>query len=321
MISRCRIAVIIAACGILFLHQSLHAVIMLDRVVAVVNNEVITWSELYRIMESEASEQVRALPDAERNSVFKTNESAFLERLIDMRLQIQDAKRMGLQVREDEVKQAIENIKKKYQMSDAALEESLKKEGMTFDEYKKKLSEQILISQVVNHQIRSKIVVTDEQVRQYIENHPGYSPGEEEFRLRQIFIKKPKDDGARKELEEKADMIVQRLSSGEDFSALAWEYSEDPSAKIGNDLGYVKKSDMAREFTDILSGMKVGDFSKPFWTDRGLHIIKLEDRISAKSSDERNATIRAQLEEGAFADKYRSYIKGLRENARIEIRL
>jgi peptidyl-prolyl cis-trans isomerase SurA len=294
---------------------------MLDRVVAVVNNEVITWSELYKNMESEASEQVKALQDEERNRVFKSNEGVFLERLIDMRLQLQDAKRIGLQVREDEVKQAIANIKKKYQMTDAALEESLRKEGMTFDEYKKKLSDQILISQVINHQIRSKIVITDGQVRQYLEAHKSNPPGEEEFRLRQIFFKKPKDDAGRKELEEKAAMIVRRIRDGEDFAALGWEYSEDPSAKIGSDLGYLKKSEMAKEFIDILSAMKVGDVSTPFWTEQGLHIIKLEDRVSAKSSDERNETVRAQLEEEAFADKYRSYIKGLRENARIEIRL
>jgi peptidyl-prolyl cis-trans isomerase SurA len=321
MIRRYRAAFIIAACAFLFLHQSLHAAILLDRVVAVVNKEVITWSELYKIMESEASEQVKSLKDEERSKVFKSNEAAFLEKLIDMRLQIQEAKRLGLQVREEEVKQAIENIKKKYQMTDAALEESLKKEGLTFDEYKKRLSDQILISQFINQQIRNKVVITDDQIKNYMKAHKENPSGEEEFRLRQIFFKKPQDDGRRKELEEKANMIVQRLKTGEDFAALAWEYSEDPSAKIGSDLGYLKKSQMAKEFVDILSGMKVGDISKPFWTDRGLHIIKLEDRISAKSNDERNETIRAQLEEEAFAEQYRSCIKGLRENARIEIRL
>jgi parvulin-like peptidyl-prolyl isomerase len=125
----------------------------------------------------------------------------------------------------------------------------------------------------------------------------------------------------RKVLEEKANMIVQRLKAGEDFAALGWEYSEDPSAKIGSDLGYLKKSDMVKEFVDVLSVMKVGDVSMPFWTEQGLHIIKLEDKVSAKSTDERKQTIRAQLEEEAFTEKYRSYIKDLREHARIEIRL
>lgn len=321
MVQRYIILLLLTASAILPLSGELHAAILLDRVVAVVDKEVITWSELYSSMESEASEQVRALEDEERKRVFKSNEAGFLEKLIDMKLQLQDAKRIGLQVREDEVKQAIANIKKKYQMTDDALEESLRKEGMTFAQYKKKLADQILLSQVINHQIKSKIVITDEQVRQYLEKQKSRSPGQEEFRLRQIFFTMPKDEADRKALEEKAAMIVQRIRGGEDFAALGWEYSEDPSAKIGSDLGYLKKSDMAREFIDILSGMHVGDVSVPFWTDRGLHIIKLEERISAKSDDERYETIRAQLEEEAFADRYRSYMKGLRENARIEIRL
>jgi len=321
MVQRHIAALLISVCALLLFHHAVHAAILLDRVVAVVNKDVITWSELYRIMESEASEQVRALNDEERSRVFKNNEAAFLEKLIDMKLQIQEAGRLSLQVREEEVKEAIENIKKKYQMTDAALEESLKKEGLTIEEYKKRLSDQILISQLINHQIRNKVVITDEQVEKYMESHKVNPAGEEEFRLRQIFFRKPTDESRRKELEEKAAMIVQRLKAGEDFAALAWDYSEDPSAKIGSDLGYVKKSNMAKEFINVLSGMKAGDVSMPFWTDQGLHIIKLEDRVSAKSTDERKENIRKELDEVAFAEKYKSYIKGLRENARIEIRL
>jgi peptidyl-prolyl cis-trans isomerase SurA len=321
MVQRHIAALLISVCALLLFHHAVHAAILLDRVVAVVNKDVITWSELYRIMESEASEQVKALNDQERSRVFKNNEAVFLEKLIDMKLQIQEAGRLGLQVREEEVKEAIENIKKKYQMTDAALEESLKKEGLTFEEYKKRLSDQILISQGINHQIRNKVVITDEQVKKYIESHQTNLAGEEEFRLRQIFFRKPNDESRRKELEEKGAMIVQRLKGGEDFAALAWEYSEDPSAKIGSDLGYVKKSYMAKEFISVLSGMKAGDVSIPFWTDQGLHIIKLEDRVSAKSTEEQKETVRKQLEEEAFLEKYKSYMKGLRENARIEIRL
>jgi peptidyl-prolyl cis-trans isomerase SurA len=321
MIQRCIIAFLVAASAFLASQQTLHPAILLDRVVAVVNAEVITWSELYSVMESEASNQVRSLDAEERNEIFRRNEAEFLDKLIDMRLQMQEARRLGLQVRENEVKEAIENIKKKYQMTDAALEESLKKEGLSFNEYKKRLSDQILISQLVNHEIRKKVVVTDEQVKNYMKAHNDNPAGEEEFRLRQIYFKKPQDEGGRIAIEEKAAMIVQRLKAGEDFTAVGWEYSEDPSAKIGSDLGYLKKSDMAEEFINALSAMKVGDVSMPFWTDKGLHIIKLEERVSAKSNDEQNNSIRAQLEEEAFTEKYRSYIKGLRERSRIEIRL
>ncbi len=300
--------------------STLRAAILLDRVVAVVNNEVITWSELYGVMQSEASEELKALPDEERMRVFKSNEAVFLEKLIDMKLQIQEAKRLGLQVRDEEVTEAIEKIKRKYELTDGMLRESLQREGLTFDEYKKRLADQILLSQFVAQQIRNKIIVPEESVTSALQAQ-GRAGGEEEFRLRQIFFKKPADEGARQELEEKARRIVKRLQGGEDFTALSWEFSDDPASKIGSDLGFVKKSHLAKEFVDVLTHMNVGDVSMPFWTDRGLHIVKLEERVATKTSEEQRSSIRARLEEEAFAEKYRSYMKGLRERARIEVRL
>lgn len=295
--------------------------ILLDRVVAVVNKEVITWSELYKAMEMELSAQTRGLNDEDRANLFKHREASFLEQLIDMKLQLQEAQKIGLKVRDDEIQEAIEGIKKKYQMSDDELRESLAKEGLTFEEYKRKLSEQILISQFVTRQIKNKIVVTDEQVKRYIEKQGRHLGDEDEFRIRQIFFRKPNNEGDRVAIEEKALSIVRRLKAGEDFVALAWEYSEDPSAKIGSDLGYLKKSDMAREFVDVLETMKVGEVSKPFWTERGLHIIKLEEKISGRRSKEEMDAVRAKLEQVAFEERYRSTLKALRERALIEIRL
>lgn len=315
------IGIVIILVGGISAPRTTLASILLDRVVAVVNKEVITWSELYKAMEMELSAQARGLTDEDRANLFKHREASFLEQLIDMKLQLQEAQKIGLKVRDDEIQEAIEGIKKKYQMSDDELRESLAKEGLTFEEYRRKLSEQILISQFVTRQIRNKIVVTDEQVKRYIEKQGRHLGDEDEFRIRQIFFRKPKNEGDRVAIEEKALSIVRRLKAGEDFVALAWEYSEDPSAKIGSDLGYLKKSDMAREFVDTLETMKVGDVSKPFWTEQGLHIIKLEEKMSGRRSKEEMDAVRAKLEQEAFEERYRSTLKALRERALIEIRL
>ncbi len=294
--------------------------VLLDRVVAVVNKEVITWSELYKMMEAEATDQVKALDEQEHLKIFKDNEAVFLEKLIDVRLQIQEAKKLGFNVSPQEVDEAIENIKKKYSLTDEALKESLKKEGLTFEEYKEKLGEQLLISQGINQQIRNKVVVSDEEVEKYIKSHQFLSDGET-YRIRQILLKKPKDEAEIKGTEEKASLIMQRLKAGEDFSSLAKEYSEDPSAKQGGDLGDIKQSLMAKEFIDILDKMKPGDFSDPFWTERGLHIVTLDEKIAKKNMNELKEDVKKQLAEERFLEKYKGWIKGLREQARIEIRL
>jgi peptidyl-prolyl cis-trans isomerase SurA len=306
---------------LLMLSVASDAAVLLDRVVAVVNKEVITWSELYKMMENEAADQVRALKEEERLKIFKDSEAAFLEKLIDIKLQIHEARRLGLDVTTEEVTEAVENIKKKYSLTDNALEESLKKEGLSFEEYKKRLSEQIVISKVVSQQIRNKVVVSEEEVKKYMEaNKESFTDGET-FKIKQIFLGRPKDDADIKVIEDRASIIIQRLKAGEDFSILAEEYSEDPSGKLGGDLGFIQKSQMAKEFINALNSMKVGEFSNPFWTEKGLHIIRLEEKVAAQSTDEARESVLKQLTESQFSERYKSWIKGLREKAYIVIRL
>ncbi len=301
--------------------QTVNASILLDRIVAVVNKEVITWSELYKTMEYEATDKIRGLNEQERLKIFKDNEKIFLEQLIDQKLQIQEAERLGYEVTKEEINEAIENIKNKYSLTDNEFEASIKKEGMTFEEYKEKLSEQILISKFLNRQIRSKIVISDEEIKRYIELNKDKLDNSDSFRIRQIFFKNPLRDEDRIKVEEKAKLIIQKLNEGEDFSTLAKEFSEDPSSKIGGDLGLIKKNLLANEFIKVLSQLEVGQVSEPFWTDNGLHIIKLEEKVTAKSNEQIKEDIRQQLLEIKFAEKYRDYIKSLREKARIDIRL
>ncbi len=297
------------------------ASILLDRVVAVVNKEVITWSELYKAMEFEAATRFKTLDEKKQRKLFQESEASFLETLIDMRLQLQEARNMGLDVAQNELAATIENIKKKHSMTQADFTYSLAQEGLSLDEYKKRLSEQILINKVVTYQIRNKIIVFDAEVNRYIEANREIFTGSETYKLRRIFLKKHEGSVDQKTVEEKASEIIRRLRDGDDFSALAQRYSEDPSARLGGDLGFVKKDLLAKEFVEVLSNMNVGDYSMPFWTDKGLHIIRLDERVSAQNTDIVKENVRKQLVEEHFSEKYRSWIKGLREKAFIEIRL
>ncbi len=154
-----------------------------------------------------------------------------------------------------------------------------------------------------------------------MEEHKANFSGIEKYRLRQIFFKKPEKAADVKTVEEKAALIIKRLKDGEDFSALAWIYSEDPSRKMGGDLGFVSKDLLAKEFIDVLSDMKAGDYSMPFWTERGLHIIKLDEMVFTQNTDKVKEEVRKKLTEEQFAERYKSWIKGLREKAYIEVRL
>lgn len=314
-----RLGVMLIVCVLVFSGLA-HATVLLDRVVAIVNQDVITWSELYKTMEADASPSVKALKEDEKRKAFRENEAAFLETLINVRLQMQEAKNLGISVSDAELQEAVDNIKKKYSMSEEAFKESLKNEGFTYDEYKKRLREQIIISKLVNVQIRNKIVVNDEDIKKFITENKDALENTEGYKISLIVLKKQKD-ADKSRIEEKAGELLKKIELGESFSNLAKQYSEDSSASAGGDLGLLKKSQLNKNFTDVISGMQPGDVSKPFWTESGLHILKLESRSAAKNKDEVLEEAGNILRNKLFAGKYNAWIKALREKAFIEVRL
>lgn len=309
------VLILVALCGVS------SAAMLLDKVIAVVNQEVITWSDLYKAMEFEASDKIKDIKEEEKRKIFKENEGPFLEVLIDMKLQIQAAKQKGIDAAAEEITEAINDIKKKYSMDEQTLTASLKKEGFTLDEYKKKLAEQIILSRVVSQEVRNKIVFSDSEIAKYIEKSKDTLITDDAYRIRQIFFKKPQNPSDRKTAEEKAGTVYQQIKAGEDFASLARKHSEDPSGKARGDLGFIKKGQMAKEFADVLSQMKAGDISQPFWTDMGLHIIKLEEKIEKQSAAAIKESAKNKLIEQRFSEKYKHWLRELRETAYIEIRL
>lgn len=305
----------------IFITATSQAGVLLDRVVAVVNQEVITWSELYKSMESEAAPQLKEMKNSERLQVFKENEASFLDTLIGVKLQLQEAKSLGINVSDEELKDGIDNIKKKYSMTDSAFTDSLQKEGYTLEDYKKRLREQIMISKVVNMQVRNKILVTEADSKKFLEENKELSESGEGYRLSQIFFKKPKSDDEKKSIEEKSALVIKKLKEGSNFADLAREYSEDPSAQSGGDLGFIRKAQMAKEFAAALSGMKSGETSAPFWTKEGLHIIKLNEEIGLRGPEQIREDTKTALTNKIFMERYAAWMKSLREKAYIEIRL
>lgn len=297
---------VLAALAVLLAAGPSRAGVMLDKVVAVVNNEAITWSELYKAMEFELSRQMKALSDEQKREIFKENEVQFLESMIDLRLQLQEAKKLGITVSEDDVNSAIEGIKSKYAMDEETFMDSLKKEGFSLDNYRERLREQIVIGRLVDREVRGRILINDDELnRQSAESDNGL------YRIRQIFFRMSEGEDGREALGQKISMVMEKLNSGEDFSELATEYSEDPSAEAGGDLGFIEKRLLSGELLKTLEEMSPGDVSAPIWTEKGVHIIKLEEVRRARDI----------AREKLFDSEYRAWLKGLRRKAFIEVRL
>ncbi|MCL4456386.1 MAG: peptidylprolyl isomerase [Nitrospirae bacterium] len=295
-----------------------NSAILLDKVMAIVNKEVITWSDLYKAMEFEATDEIKAMKDDDRRRFFKENEAAFLETMIDMRLQLQEASRTGISIGDEEVAKAIEGIKKKYSMTDEMFKNAISKEGFTITEYKKKLADQIAIGRVVEHEVKSKILITEGELDQYLSENKEIRKESDGFNISHVFFRKADD---RQQVEAKAADIYKKIKAGGNFSETARQYSEDASAQSGGDLGFIKKSDLSKEFLDVLSKMKDGDVSEPFWSGNGIHILRLNERKEFKNPQELREAVRQKLMSDKYTKEYRSWIKGLRERAYVEIKL
>jgi peptidyl-prolyl cis-trans isomerase SurA len=295
--------------------------VLLDRVVATVNDEVITWSELMTTIMFEGKTMLDKAAVEERKKQIKELEGPFLEELINLRLQLQAAQQMRLGVGKAEIDGSIDEIKGKYNLTDESLQASLEAEGLTMTEYRTRLGDQILLQKTINFAVRSKVVITDMKIEEHYNNNKDLFTEKESLKIRQIYFLDPKDSSARSELLIRAEGIAQEIQDGKDFSDLAGEFSEGPEKEFGGDLGYLKLGSALKEVEDAALVLKIGEVSKPFWSPAGLHIIKLEDRKGDSGIDEVRDRIKEKLFQEEFQSKFRQWRAGLREKAYIEIKL
>lgn len=310
------VLILLLAANLLTAGKSAGAV-LLDRVVAAVNDETITWSELRKAIELDGREHLSGLTGEEREKKIKELEKPVLHKLIDMRLQLQEARKLRFNVSASEVDDAVNDIKKKYNLTDEALDDSLRKEGLTLKDYRTNLSDQILLLKVINYNVKSKIFISDNAIDEYYKANTGKYRKDEKVRIMQIFFALPEDESKKVAIEAKAQDAMQRIQKGEDFAKLASEYSENPSVW---DIGYVKRGGLLKEVEEAAFSLKPGENSKPFWSSAGLHIIKSVDRIESDAGKTREE-IKSILFEKAFNLKLDEWIKEMRETAYIEINL
>lgn len=300
---------------------NVYGAVLLDRVVATVNDEVITWSELMSVVLIEGRDVLGNLSGEARMERIKELERPFLKNLVEMKLQIQEARRMGLGVGDAEIDGAIDDIKKKFNMTDEILMHSLDAEGLTMRDYRSRLGDQILLQKVVNNAVKSNIVISDKEIEAYYEENKEQYLEKERLKIRQIFFMNPEDESRKAAIEEKAGEIVQRINNGEDFAALAGEFSEGPARESGGDLGYISRGSVLKEIEDAAFALKEGEVSNPFWSPAGLHIIKLDEKTEGGGIEKVKNKIKEILFQKAVASHYHEWRSSLKEKAYIDIKL
>ncbi|MFQ5482372.1 MAG: peptidylprolyl isomerase [Nitrospinaceae bacterium] len=296
---------------------------ILDRVVAKVDDEIITWSALVERMNAEmlrfAQLQRTDLPPKDKMMM------ELLDRMIDEKLQIQDGKNLGISVDDESVMKMIEDVKKSNNLSEGQLEEMLARESTTIERYKQVIRDRIMVSKVMGFQVKNRTKVSDREIKVYYQRHRKEYWTPPKIQARHIlFILDDKVTAEQRRFKEaKAREVLKRVRAGESFESLAREFSEDVSASSGGDLGVVERGKMVPEFEKAVFSLKAGEVSGLVKTPYGLHIVKADRLVPGQAKP--LADVKRQIEQTLMMKKfdkaYESYMADLRKTAFIEKKL
>ena len=297
---------------------------VVSRITAVVNDEVITSFAVEKEKAAILKDAERQQPPIDDAARAKLDETA-LNRLIDRKLVEQKIRELDIRIGEEEVRQAIEDVKRQNKLSQEALVAALANQGLSFDQYKAQIREQLERLRLVSQEVRAKIQVGEREMREYYEANRGKFGAEDNFRARNIFFrleeKMPADQV--KKVMTTAMTVLHEARSGKDFAELARQYSDDPAAKKnGGDLGTFRKGDILPEFEESLVRMQPGEVSDLIYTATGLHILKLEERTpgTPRPFDQVQGEIEDILYRKKSEDRFNQWVADLRKGAAIEIK-
>lgn len=296
---------------------------VVDRVAALVNEEMIPLSEIYsRAMPQLMQMQQMGKATAEsRKEVLKMA----LEECIADRLLAAEQKAYGIEVTEAEIDAAIEDVRRQNHMEPAMFEKALQSQGLTMEKYREKLKTDLASMRLVNFKVRSKIKVSDEDIRTEYEKMVRESKADFEVHARHIVFQVAKDaspEDEEKGRSEAAD-IARRAREGEDFVELAKKYSQSASRDSGGDLGFFKRGDMVAAFESVAFNLPVGSVSDPVRTPFGWHVIKVEERrdLAIPSLDTLRPKIVDRLSREQMQHMTRQYVAELRAKAEVDVKV
>ncbi len=272
-----RVSVVCAVLALIFSASGF--AMTLDRVAAKVGSEIITLSSVIERSQAEIARGMRSgKKDIPRPEEIMPK---ILDLLIDDKLQVIRAKKLGLTVDEASIKDALDDIKKKNNLTDEQLETMLQSENSSIEIYKGTIKNQILISKVVGYEVINRIIVSKRELKKFyrVNQKEFWSPDKVHAR-HILFILDENLTSEEKQLKiEKANKVLRDLRAGKKFEKLAELHSEDLSASSGGDLGFLEKGQMVPEFEKTAFTLREGEVSDIVKSPFGLHIIKVEKII------------------------------------------
>jgi peptidyl-prolyl cis-trans isomerase C len=287
---------------------------------ALVNDTVITQAELDSQMNM-VVDRLRAsgrLPDVSQLDQLR---SQVLENLIARELLYQESQKKGIKISQEAVNEQLINLKAQFP-NEAEFNNALTRMNLTEASIKEKLERDLILKKLIDDEVAPGVKLSDIEIRAFYDNNPEAFKQPERVKASHILIKvDPKADASQKaEAKKKIDLVQAKLQKGEDFGALAKEYSEGPSGPEGGDLGYFTRGQMVKPFEDAAFAMKPGEVSGVVETKFGYHLIKVTDKKpeTTMSYDEVKTRLEEFLKQRKMQEEINVYVKRLEEKAKIE---
>jgi len=297
---------------------------IVDRIVAVVNDDIITYLEVKEEMALYAA-QIKAVgydPEKEQQMLYRVRND-IVKKLVNQKLTDQEIKRYKINVSDEDVDNNIEQIKEGKSWTDEEFRDALESEGMTYESYRKKLKDQAMRARLLNTAVRSKIVITKEDVAAFYTSNIEKYQGQVSYHLRNIIMRVPTDanDDEKQVVLGKMEKVQIALGQGTSFESLSRQYSQSSLAESGGDLGILASKNFSSQLKLALEGLSIGEYTAILDTDQGYQIFYIENILKENETLLEDAyreiedTLFQELSEKAFKD----WLEALREASHIKI--
>jgi len=293
-----------------------------NRIVAKVNSDIITLHDLNTSIKKLTGSSAKELQRKNEKKFYQIRR-AILDKLINQKIAEQQIIKLGIKVTARDVDEAIEKVKRENNFTQESLIHSLKQEGISLKEYKDEIKKEIERFQLVNYEVKSKIVITEEELKKHYQKHANEYTEVPKVRLERIFLK-VKSANDKKEIAQVKSVgteILQKLEQGHDFQGLAKIYSQGPAGPEGGNLGWIEVSQLEPVLKERIRKLSVGEYTDLDFSPSGFQIIKLaeEKKGGLKPFEKIRDAIYSKLFKERVEKRYSTWLNKLRKESFIKI--
>ena len=318
--------IVLILLGVILLCAPVRAEVV-DKIIAVVNDEIITLYEFNTGFEPYRKNIENTYKRTDKEAVIKQTREAFLQRLIDNILIEQEAKKSGagIIVKDEEVMEVLQDVLAKQKLSMQEYLKNLAREGNSLDSVKKEIRGQMMRARILRREVKAKILVSDEEIGEYYNKNRQEYEGKETVRIKQILLLLPPDANKTiiAKVKNEAMQLHKRVMNGESFDLLALNYSQGPAAAQGGDLGFIGRGTIIPEVEAAAFSLPVGQVSEVIESSVGFHIIQVVDKKGAglKPIAAVREEIKTKIEDEKLDKKFDEWIASVRAKSHIEVKL